>query len=324
MKRHHSLGRESARSRRTTGFTLIEVLVVVAIIALLISILLPSLTKAREQARLAKCLANLRSLGIASTAYINSEKDRFCWTPASDDITHDEPKPISNYYGGKRGKGVPEDPDGVLNEYYRPNGYYDFVPRDRPLNRYVGSANVNAKTEMYVFQCPAEEGGEYRGVGSRGNFAIPRTRTSAYDVTGTSYQANVNYQVYLVKGEGFSSDSPARRARQAVLRDRIIKIFYKKGPSRAVILHEDPSDCATGGVWYDYPITAKIRGWHGRFDRHTYIFLDGHAANLQVEGRVNLDHTFDGNGNFVTCSPGQAGCSNGTSEVVFRQDYMQQ
>jgi prepilin-type N-terminal cleavage/methylation domain-containing protein/prepilin-type processing-associated H-X9-DG protein len=60
-----------------SGFSLVELLVVVAIIAVLISLLLPTLAKVKRQAKITECASNLRQICLAMNAYAMNNNGEF-------------------------------------------------------------------------------------------------------------------------------------------------------------------------------------------------------------------------------------------------------
>jgi prepilin-type N-terminal cleavage/methylation domain-containing protein len=84
------------RTRNNGGFTLVELLVVVAIIALLLSILLPALGKARDIAVQVRCLSNLKQCGYVGSYYASDHGNK--WTVFSAVTTS-----RSNFWTHRRG-----------------------------------------------------------------------------------------------------------------------------------------------------------------------------------------------------------------------------
>lgn len=78
----------TSRPPTRAGFTLVELLVVVAVLGVLAAMLLPALASAKEAGRRAACVSNLRQIGIALHAYASDAGDRIPYGPKAPPFTN--------------------------------------------------------------------------------------------------------------------------------------------------------------------------------------------------------------------------------------------
>lgn len=122
------------------GFTLVELLVVIAIIAMLVTLLLPAVQAAREAARRAQCMNNLRQQGLALLNH-HSAKSTF---PAGN-IMGSSSLGSADYFGGWTREIMPFAEDGAIQQLY-----VDQVPITAP------EAKVFRETIVPMYNCPSD------------------------------------------------------------------------------------------------------------------------------------------------------------------------
>ncbi len=254
----------ASRALGVAAFTLIELLVVVAIIALLISILLPSMSRAKEQSKTVKCTSNLRQVGFAMHEYFMDEKDWFPFGKRNSLGFH------GFEYGGHPGR------PGWWG--YDDASYRD-TPAGRPFNRYIypnppkwdvapSHPQFNVIRNMPIFQCPSDTGGFWNS--DPGDTPMCK---ELYWQVGSSYDYNYHFIAHWAMPK-VGSGGPWMHQANAYLRVKL-----RQDASRFIILYEDPFDSAQ---WLNIP----RRGWHRQWNKHSFLFLDSHAGNLFTDTKA--------------------------------------
>jgi len=252
------------RPERLRGFTLIEVLVVVAIIALLVSILLPSLRTARDQAKAVACQSNIRQMGVAIQCFTADHKGYYpdaqrwlTWTPW--------------YWGGK-------DPVEFT------------APRANPVSGRQESWLLRYLKNPEVYLCPVDNGERFWKDAPNEWQAMPAGITS-YSMQGVLQQ--------LVAGryEGRNQAPPFASAYPES--NRMSSVWYNEGilletPARVMLMMEESELSPFNDGYVDWE-GYWVSGFKAQTDKLTVrhrgkghlLMFDGHVEALRSEKDFN-------------------------------------
>jgi len=246
MARPPKTGRPLQRMRRCVlaGFTVIELLVVVAVIAIMAAILLPALSKTKEQARGTACRSNMKQLGLAFLMYSEDNADTFPWPGGSPGRYVNNPSQYApDWCAGENYVSR----IGLQSEWFKPG--FGLSAECGSVFPYVTSQprrdyDPNYKEASQVYRCP-----------STGKL-------------GEALRVNYSANIFMDPGRAYgSSFVPPRGLMATAIAD----------PSRKVMLvNEDPNNMTTP-AYQPGPVGHELI-YH--LDRAFITFMDGHIEGI--------------------------------------------
>ncbi len=243
-----------------------ELLVVVAVVALLVGLLLPALSRAREQGRLMTCLSNARDITMAANSYAADHDGLWpvfpAWIPPNSTVVMFN----SWDFGGK-----------TTSSYWTSPATKRAI-HEAPLNPYVEPERAlidppGGRMDLFTYRCPSDPGTLQRTFWTPGT--VPNGTITSYDDVGTSYHMNVQWWYEATRRAGLHPSG----ANTLPLWERyktMFKIANFRSPARFVWLFDQTMDfVAVGGY--------EKQGDHGGKNKATAAFMDGHVLYLDVE-----------------------------------------
>ena len=311
--------RECRRRTNIGAFTLVELLVVVSIIALLISILLPSVSRAKDRAKQMVCSANLRGISQAGLVYAADDPGENMVPIGPRDGISSSSRFSSYGFGGKSGRGHGKMSNPNQSDW---SGANHMGSIHRPLNnvlfkggltgpQYGGGGvwppptdtadwTADSELNLELFHCPADR--EFSGM----HFAGWRdSKLSSYDYFGTSYAANPMYI--------YDPQKPTKLFTNSLYNRPLSRV---PTPSNTVAYWENSARFAT---FADWPANVKdqscreffsaedgyiAKGWHKKPWWFNMAYGDGHSAWVQIRGYDEVT----GIQNLSTCGTNNQRC----------------
>jgi len=271
--------------RQRIAFTLIELLVVIIIIAILAALLLPALAAAKEKANRAKCVSNMKQIGLGFAFFAGDNTEHYpaAACDGADNTQYTWDTAINPYLGGNPNLSQAQLDSGAINQTLTPP----------------------------ILRCPCDVGPDSYWVASQPTLG---RRTYAMNAIGPDYSATLGSDLPTpIDGLGIYWTAPTTASDAPGYKSTILQ-----APSQTINLVEEPGgDNVCGNVWPSFSIApASNDGGQGLgecfqtdpndpnnqglalYQLHgnlfNYLFFDNHVSGLTMQ------QTF---GNGTTNSP---------------------